>query len=75
MLSDAAGFARSHFGRANRIEQTGLAVIDVTHHRDDRCARHFDVIFDVAADDLFDLLFGDHLLKFNEGHVEAEAPA
>ncbi len=39
MLGDAAGFARRHVGRPNGIEQRRLAVVDVTHHGDDRRAR------------------------------------
>ena len=39
VLGDAAGFARYHVGVAQRIEQRGLAVIDVAHHGDDRRAR------------------------------------
>ena len=39
VLGDAAGFARGHLGAADVVEQRGLAVIDVAHDRDDRCAR------------------------------------
>jgi hypothetical protein len=31
-----AGFARHDLGLANRVEQRGLAVVDVAHHGDDR---------------------------------------
>src|SRR5580698_2501943 len=34
MLRDAAGFATRHIGRTNRVEQCGLAVINVAHNRD-----------------------------------------
>ena len=40
VLRDAAGFALGDARFADRVEQTGLAVIDVAHHRDDRRARH-----------------------------------
>src|ERR1700722_14789580 len=39
MLGDAAGFAGNHVGMAQRVEQRGLAVVDVTHHGHDRRAR------------------------------------
>ncbi len=39
MLGDAAGFARDDIGMAQRIEQRGLAVVDMAHHGDDRRAR------------------------------------
>ena len=39
MLGDPAGFARDDAGLADRIQKRGLAVVDVTHDRDDRGAR------------------------------------
>ena len=39
MLRDAARFARHHVGLAQRVEQRGLAVIDMAHDGDDRRAR------------------------------------
>ena len=36
---DATGFARDDVGMPDRVEQRGLAVVDVTHHGDDRRAR------------------------------------
>ena len=38
VLGDAAGLARGHLGLADRVEQRGLAVVDVAHDRDDRRA-------------------------------------
>jgi hypothetical protein len=38
VLRDAAGFALGDLGFANRVKQRRLAVIDVTHDRDDRGA-------------------------------------
>ena len=38
-LGDAARLAFRDFGLADRVEQLGLAVIDVPHDRDDRRAR------------------------------------
>ena len=35
-LRDAAGLARDDVGLADRVEQAGLAVVDVTHDGDDR---------------------------------------
>ena len=40
VLGDAARFTADHIGLADGIEQFGLAVIDVTHDRDDRWTRH-----------------------------------
>ncbi len=37
-LGDATGLTRDHVGLADRIEQLRLAMIDVTHHGDDRRA-------------------------------------
>ena len=39
MLGDAAGLARLHVGAAQRVEQAGLAVVDMAHDRDHRRAR------------------------------------
>src|SRR5580658_2167981 len=40
VLGDAAGLAGHHVGVADRVEQLGLAVIDMTHHRDHRRPGH-----------------------------------
>ena len=39
MLRDAAGLAAGDIGLAQRVEQRGLAVIDMAHDGDDRRAR------------------------------------
>ena len=39
VLGDAAALAGRHLGRPDRVEQARLAVVDVTHDRDDGCAR------------------------------------
>ena len=39
MLGDAAGLAGHDVRRPDRVEQLGLAVVDVTHHGDDRRPR------------------------------------
>ncbi len=39
VLGDAAGLALGHVGGADRVEQLGLAVVDVTHDGDDRRPR------------------------------------
>src|SRR3954471_6953830 len=36
VLGDAAGLARLHVGRADRVEQLGLSVVDVSHDGHDR---------------------------------------
>jgi hypothetical protein len=70
MLGDAAGFARLDAGAAQRVEQAGLAVIDVAHDGDHRRAGlhlfgRIDVLIvadiDVGFADAFDLVpeFGD----------------
>ena len=38
MLCDPTGFAAGDIGRANPIQEGGLAMIDVAHHRNHRCA-------------------------------------
>ncbi len=38
VLGDAASLARRHLGRADRVQQRGLAVVDVAHDRDHRRA-------------------------------------
>ena len=47
MLGDAAGLLAHHVGRADGVEQRGLAVIDMAHDGDDRRAR-----LEVLGDDL-----------------------
>ena len=39
VLRDAAGLACGDVGRTNRIEQRGLAMVDMTHDSDDRGTR------------------------------------
>jgi hypothetical protein len=39
VLGNAAGLSLRHIGRANRVEQLGLAMVDVPHDRDDRRSR------------------------------------
>ncbi len=40
VLRDAAGFALGNLGFTDRVEERGLAVVDVPHDRDDRRSRH-----------------------------------
>ena len=62
MLGDAAGFARNHVGVAKRVEQRGLAVVDMAHHGDDRRARlGIGGIVDDVEQALFDVGRGDAL--------------
>ena len=81
MLGDAAGFAGDHVGRADGVEQRGLAVVDVTHDGDHRRARQhlrrivghveqalFDVGFRHAADRVAHFL-GDQLGGVGVDHV------
>ena len=39
VLGNAAGFAGGHLGAADVVQQRGLAVVDVAHDGDHRCAR------------------------------------
>ena len=62
VLSDAARFARNHIGVANRVEQRGLAVIDMAHDRDDRRARDGRAFVVGPIEEAFlDVGFGDAL--------------
>ena len=71
VLRDSAGFACSHVGQTDRIEQRSLSVVDVAHDGDDRRAHdlgHAGRVFEEALDRLvLHLLFdGD------DGCVRAE---
>ena len=58
MLGDATGLALHHVGPAQRIEQAGLAVIDMAHDGDDRrTERQILVDIDFADHALFDVAF------------------
>ena len=60
MLGDAAGFAGDHIGWAQRVEQRGLAVVDVAHDGHDRRARHeCREIVDGVEQAFFDVGLGD----------------
>ncbi len=45
VLGDATGFTRNHIGVADRVEQRGLAVVDVTHDGDNRRPRYHFAVF------------------------------
>ena len=81
VLGDAAGFAADHIGRADGVEQRGLAVVDVTHDGHDRRARlerrrivgdvehaFLDVGFGDALDGVAEFL-GDELGGVGVDHV------
>ena len=53
VLGDAAGLAGDHLGLADRVEQRGLAVVDVAHDRDHR--RAFDQVLLGVLEDRLDL--------------------
>ena len=73
VLGDAAGLAGGDLGLADRVEQRGLAVVDVAHDRDDRRALDevllgvledrldLDVVGGVDDLDLLVELVGEHL--------------
>ena len=62
VLRDAARFARDHIGVADRVEQRGLAVIDVAHDGDDRRPRNGRAFLVGPIEEaLLDVGFGDAL--------------
>ena len=81
VLGDAARFARDDVGVADRVEQRGLAVIDMAHDGDDRRARDGrafvvgpieQAFFDVGLGDALDRmahLLGDQLRGVGVEHV------
>jgi len=66
MLGDAAGFARHHIGMAKRVEQRGLAVVDMAHHGDDRRTRLCSGISLHALQILFYLVLLEDLRRMAE---------
>ena len=60
-LRDAAGFAGRDVGCADLVEQRGLAVVDVTEHRNDRRTRRHQLgpVFFLLDDDFFAGFFDD----------------
>ena len=87
VLGDAAGFAGDDVGRADRVEQRGLAVVDVAHDGDHRRARldlrrivgdveqaFLDVGFGDAAHGVAHFL-GDELGGVGVDHVVDRAPS
>ena len=60
VLGDPAGLARGHLGLADRVEQGGLAVVDVAHDRDHRRPDHQIALGVVEGGLVVDLLAGVH---------------
>ena len=73
VLGDPAGFAGDDVRVADRVEQRGLAVVDVTHDGDDRRARLLErvVVFVVVAEQRLQLELG-LLAGLDEQHVGTE---
>ena len=73
VLRDATCFAGDNVGVANRVEQRGLSVVDMTHHDDDRRTRLLErVVFVViVAEQRLQLELG-FLAGLDEQHVGAE---
>ena len=81
MLGDATGLAIGHFGLTQRIKQRGFAVVNMTHHRDNRRALAFIFIgiifaqncrFDIAVRYPFDgmsQIFGNNLGGIGINHI------
>ena len=62
VLGDAAGLAGDDVGVADRVEQRGLAVVDVAHDGDDGRARHrLADVLGAVEQALLDVGFGDAL--------------
>ena len=62
MLGDAAGLAGRHVGGAQRVQQRGLAVVDMAHDGDHRRARQqFGVGVGGAVQAQLDVVLGDAL--------------
>ena len=59
VLGDAAGLARDDVRLADAVEERGLAVVDVTHHGDDRRAR--------LEERLVVVVFAEHRLQLELG--------
>ncbi|MND31077.1 hypothetical protein D3C80_216170 [compost metagenome] len=58
VLGDAAGLTGHDIRLTDGVEQRGLAVVDVTHDRNDRRARyHFARIVGLVKDAFFDVGF------------------
>ena len=72
MLRNAARFARSHVGFADRVEQRRLAVIHVAHDGDDRRARHFEIVGFLGVENLFDGLVRQLFFVADDGGRRAE---
>ncbi len=74
VLGDATGLARDHVRLADRVEQLGLAVVDVTHDRHHRRASHQAFLGDIGVE--VDVEAGEQLpvlfLGTDDLHVEAE---
>ena len=73
VLGDPAGFTGDDVGVTDRVEQGGLAVVDVTHDGDDRRARLLErvVVFVVVAEQRLQLQLG-FLAGLDEQHVGTE---
>ena len=67
MLRDAAGFAGDDIGLADRVEQRGLAVVDVAHDGDDGRPWQQMVVYVRRVEQAFlDIGFGDALDRMAE---------
>jgi hypothetical protein len=69
VLGDAARLARDHVGQTDRVEQQGLAVVDVAHDGDDRRARLEGARVLRGLDPELELLLGE------EVHLDTEVGA
>jgi hypothetical protein len=78
VLGDAAGLALDDVGLADRVEQQGLAVVDVTHDRHDRrTGDQVGLVVVVAAEGEVEAVeqLGVLLLGADDGDVVAEVGA
>ena len=73
VLGDAAGLAGGDLGLADRVEQRGLAVVDVAHDRDDRRAVGEIVVGVVERGLLVDLFVGVVTISILRSNLSAIA--
>ena len=62
MLGDAAGFAGHHIALAHRVQQRGLAMVDMAHDGDHRRTRHHVGVIVLGAGQAFQHVAFGHAL-------------
>ena len=72
VLRDATGLAGGDVGFADRIQQRGLAVIDVTHDSDDRWTHDFDLADVLLSEQRFERFVRHLVFEADDAGVGAE---